>query len=698
MAQGAAEMVEHALVAEGATVKVLRPVLLRAEHADLQSEEFVEELRRMAETIGASRGAAAKPAQAIFRAAHEAALASQRRFEDGLRAIGERALAWAREEGRPAVLIAGETHVLHEPVINSGIQELVAANGAVPVPADCYPLPQGVPPLARVHWASAGSALRAAVAGVQAGGVYPLLLCAYGCGPNSFVEHLFDHLLEDYPHTVLESDGHGGKAGYVTRVQAFLHTVRAYEAERAAGPPAAADGPAAAQGPAAGRAAGRIGAQRLARYETPLPSSLDGGGYRRYYFGHVGGSLGRQLVAAMRGSGLDAHYAGPADELALEEAGRHCTGKECLPYQLIWGSFARFLQAEPAGAGDEAPNGHGRTLFLSAGNGFQACRANCFPLAEQIALDKLGLGERIEVGDLGLVTGSRKMMPVAWSALVAVDLLNMMRFYHLATERTRGDADALFARHSDRLTSLLERPRRAAGLARGVAAARRTLREVEALVGQAAADFAGLPRDSAREAELRDVFICGDFFLRVDEWGNDQLQRKLSDLGLRLLFEPFGEFIELLVLRDVQEAVTDGRAAVERRATLRVMRYVIDRLVRTVQVHEPWVFWHDIRSVEGESRALLDGYPFGESIPTIGSALLTWRTKPVDGLVVVAPRGCGPALVAEAQLRRLAADGPPLLFVYNDGDPIDEDRLAGFAWRLRSRERRHSALLGVRST
>ena len=38
------------------------------------------------------------------------------------------------------------------------------------------------------------------------------------------------------------------------------------------------------------------------------------------------------------------------------------------------------------------------------------------------------------------------MMPVAWSALVAVDLLNMMRFYHLATERTRGDADALFAR------------------------------------------------------------------------------------------------------------------------------------------------------------------------------------------------------------------------------------------------------------
>ena len=283
------------------------------------------------------------------------------------------------------------------------------------------------------------------------------------------------------------------------------------------------------------------------------------------------------------------------------------------------------------------------------------------------------------------------MMPVAWSALVAVDLLNMMRFHHLATERTRGDADALFARYSDRLTKLLERPRLDGGLARG---ARR--RPPHAARGRGAGRAGGgrLRRPAARrarEAELRDVFLCGDFYLRVDEWGNDDLQRKLSDLGLRLLFEPFGEFLELLVLRDMREAPMRSRAAVERRATLRVMRHVIDRLVRAAQVHEPWVFWHDIRSVDAESRALLDGYPFGESIPTIGSALLTWRTKPVDGVVVVAPRGCGPALVAEAQLRRQAAAGPPLLFVYNDGDPIDEARLAGFAWRLRSREPRRWA-------
>ena len=50
--------------------------------------------------------------------------------------------------------------------------------------------------------------------------------------------------------------------------------------------------------------------------------------------------------------------------------------------------------------------------------------------------------------------------------------------------------------------------------------------------------------------------------------------------------------------------------------------------------------------------------------------------------MAVAPRGCGPGLIAEAQLRREPA--LPVLFVYNDGDPIDEARLTGFAWRLRA--------------
>ena len=179
----------------------------------------------------------------VFDAAYEAALDAQRRFEAGLQAIGERALAWARGHGYPVVLIAGETHVIHDAVLDAGIHELVAANGALPLPVDCFPTPDDAPGMQRVHWASAGQALRATAAGAAAGDVYPLLLGAYGCGPNSMIEHLFADLTEDWPHAVLESDGHGGKAGYVTRVQAFLHSVRRWRETAADGAAAVTEPP-----------------------------------------------------------------------------------------------------------------------------------------------------------------------------------------------------------------------------------------------------------------------------------------------------------------------------------------------------------------------------------------------------------------------------------------------------------------------
>ncbi len=199
------------------------------------------------------------------------------------------------------------------------------------------------------------------------------------------------------------------------------------------------------------------------------------------------------------------------------------------------------------------------------------------------------------------------------------------------------------------------------------------------------ARFAAVPVDAESEAGLRDVYLCGDIYLRVDEWGNDDLQRRLADQGLRVLSEPFGEFFELLVLRSIQDGCPPA-LAVRRHGTLLVMQYVVRRLMGAVRDRHPWVLWNDVRAVDRESRRLTSGYPFGETIPTVGGALLTWRTRPIDGVVSVAPRGCGPALIAEAQLRREA--GLPLLFVYNDGDPIDEARLSGFAWRLRSRPAR----------
>jgi hypothetical protein len=58
-----------------------------------------------------------------------------------------------------------------------------------------------------------------------------------------------------------------------------------------------------------------------------------------------------------------------------------------------------------------------------------------------------------------------------------------------------------------------------------------------------------------------------------------------------------------------------------------------------------------------------------------------WQHRLCDGVAVVGAWGCGPSLVAESLLRHQRE--VPLLFCYADGTPLDERRLAAFAFRLR---------------
>ena len=81
----------------------------------------------------------------------------------------------------------------HEPLLGCALAELAPQNGGSALPVDCFPVPDDVPPLARVHWASAGRALRATVAAARDGATRSRCsVGAYGCGPNRLVEHLFD--------------------------------------------------------------------------------------------------------------------------------------------------------------------------------------------------------------------------------------------------------------------------------------------------------------------------------------------------------------------------------------------------------------------------------------------------------------------------------------------------------------------------
>lgn len=650
MTQAAPEMVEKALEAEGARTRVIRPIF-RLGQKGLDSRAFKAEMKKLWEEM---EELSAVGQGASFRTAWNAALRKQKDFECGLVAIGRRALVYAEENRFLVVLVMGNSHVSHEPIMNAGIQDLVARNAAIALPLDCFEIPSSIPPLERVYWSLSSRVLRASLAAARKGNIFPLLIVSYGCGPSSFVEHLFNDLLENYPHTVLESDGHGGQAGYVTRVQAFLHAARSYR-------PGESD---------------PIPPEKIARYDRFPLHDIDELKKAKIVPLTVGPNLARHIAAVLRARGYDADGAPLSDPVGLKKSRRDCSAKECLPHQLIWGAFKKYLEQNP-------PD-RKKTLLLNV-TGFGPCRNGMFTLANEIALKKMGMEGKAAMVTFGSFIADPAAFGGIWFSMVGTDLLNLMRLHFRPVEAQPGTADRIFKKYSDRLEGLLERPNTGIGIAGMV----RSIPPAREIIEQAAREFQALPvRDDGGDG-LRTVYLCGDIYLRIDEWGSDDLTRKLNDLGLRVVVEPFTEMFEFLNLRRSKELVELDSSWLRNKIMRRAMVHTTGRMVSAVRNVLPWIEWDDVVDIEKESRELLDGVPFSESVLTIGSALLAWRKKPVDGVVVVSPWGCGPALISEAQLRRKTEI--PLLFVYNDGDPIDQARLAGFAWRLKNRPPRQVA-------
>ena len=645
--QAQPEMAGAALRARGRTLDVVSPVL--SFDAGMQSRAFSKELLAAARALLGT-----EPDRARVAAAGRAAAQAQARHQEALLEIGRRTLDYGRAVGLPVVPVCGPLHVIHDPVINAGIPRLLRENGVLPLPMDCFPVPADVHALPRMPWSDTRAALRTALAARQRGDSYPLLLSSFGCNPASFGEQLFTALLEGHPHTTLESDGHGGTAGYTTRVQAFLHTVRRHD-----GRPTSA-------------AVSRL------RMLEPLPNPpLSSDDPRQFVVPSIGEPYSRMMAANFRAFGLDAISPGPSDAERLSAGRRDCSGKECIPYQLIWGGFRHHLD----GSDDE----RSRVLVQVTGQG--VCRNCMFSVKDQLSLERLGLSDSVTLRDIQAEhsLGPSFLGRTGISSTVS-DILTQLAAYHRALEGTSGEVDHLHAGFCEELEKLAE-TKPFQGLFAGVRDSSRYGRALGDLVERAAAVYAALGERAPRNPQRRTVFLAGDIAVKMDEFANDGIARRLAERGLKVAIEPSQALLEYASTEAPGEIArtAEGRARTLVAIGMRRMRR--KQYDRVRKLH-PWIPDGATAPILAESDRVLGRHPRGEAPVTIGSVLHYWKQGLCDGAIVVSPWGCGPALVSESILRHQTEI--PLLFVYHDGSPIDERRLNAFAFRLRREPARAS--------
>jgi len=204
--QAMPELVEQALNASGRRTRVARPLL--SFNGGLDDPTVLPAAIELARAMGLQGDGHTR-----VKAAARAAAAAQRWYETELLSAGSTALAYAEANGVTPVLVCGSLHVMHDPVLSASIPRLLRLNGALAIPADCYPTDPDTEALPKVFYGDANRALRAAACARRRGDAFPLYLASFGCGPASFVEQLFSALMQGYPHTLLEADGHGGGRG-----------------------------------------------------------------------------------------------------------------------------------------------------------------------------------------------------------------------------------------------------------------------------------------------------------------------------------------------------------------------------------------------------------------------------------------------------------------------------------------------------
>ena len=579
--------------------------------------------------------------------AFEKALKAQKEFEEQLVRIGEESLTFARENRIPVVVVLGHPYIIYSPLLAAGIPETIQENGAIALPAECYPLAGQSPVLADIYWGYGHRLLKVAYETRRQQGLYPLWLSVYSCGPDSFLIHFFQYLSQGKPYAVLETDAYTGQAGFKTRVEAFLYGIRNYQ------PPQ------------------REQFFDLNHFEIKGDLLAEIKGKGTIIIPWMGEGT-RIAPACVRSMGIDSAPMPMADEECLKLGRLYTSGKECLPMVVTLGSLLNYSKT----------NKEDLYYFMPRAGG--PCRFGQYQLLTKIILEKLGLAEKIKVLSPTSETGYRfgeeiigSITAKFWSAIVLIDLLKDALFDLRPEEELSGLTQEVFDRTLERAEErILRVPNNWCGLS--------NLWGMRSLAIQAVGDLQKIVRDKTKQGKPK-VLLTGEVFVRLDEFSNNHIIRELEDLNVKVKLAPFREWINYTTWQRLKRLTL---AKTKRRRiclTWFLQRMIERRLYKIFAKPLGWPEDHNIEEILRTAKPYLrELKPLGEAALTIGLPLLLWRKREIAGAVVVGPFECMPTRIAESQLTLISQQTDlPVLTLFFNGDLLEKDLLESFVWDLR---------------
>ncbi|UCH43093.1 MAG: hypothetical protein JSW16_00725, partial [Dehalococcoidales bacterium] len=592
--------------------------------------DTINSLTHVAMKMGFSRRKARKAALAGIRA--------QEGFQEVQVELGRKALKQLREDDKPGVVLFARSYMSQDSGANLGIAEKLAQLGVVPIPLDFLPLssvdPKEYSDLPYWFYESkhiAGAAITAADPKL-----YGLVLTNFGCGPNSFILKIVEDIMGGKPLGQLEIDEHAAEAGLVTRLEAFVDTIKGF---------AGYDRRHETTNPELYRRASKaINSRKTLLVPRMAPHA-------------------EVLGAAIEACGASAVVLPEADEHNLLYSNQVTSGTECLPYRVTLGDFIKYYYDN----GADSRDAEGFT-----GGAYGPCRFGKYATEQMRVLREVGIDLPIRTTVSNNAYRDWNLGPeferLAWKGIVAVDCLERLVWRTRPYEKRAGAADAMFREFTSMIADRV-----------------RQKEDYSDVLNQATAQFSSLINSELPRRQL--VGINGEIFLRSNRFSNNNLVKACEDAGLEVIVSPVGEWFKYTSYRNVEDAVKNRK--IRKMVTSYIKKLIQEHDERSITVN----FRQLLNGKEPSTAnilALSERYFSArcgtEAVLSIGSGIEWLENPDFAGVISVMPHGCMPGGIVAAMSEKFsAAYQKPWISLTYDGfaESNNRERISNFVEIIR---------------
>jgi len=470
--------------------------------------------------------------------------------------------------------------------------------------------------------------------------LFAIYITNFGCGPDSFISHFFHEKLQGKPYLEIEIDEHSADVGAITRLEAFLDSLK---------------------NAAPGRSQRAVKA-RPVRTGSP----------KRKVFIPPMSDQAYAVAAAFRACGVEAEVLPESNEETVVVGRQFTSGKECYPCILTTGDMVRQTRRSDFDPDKSA-------FFMPSGTG--PCRYGQYHRFHRLILDKLGYShvpiyapDQSEVfyEELGMM--SSDFPKLGWQGLVAVDLLEKVVRQIRPYEGEPGTSNRLYNQGLEKICRAVEN--------RG---------SIMGALEQIRSAFNSVSLNGSKPKPV--VGIVGEIYTRANRFANEDAIQKIEALGGEVWMSPIAEWVLYI------NFIAKQRSFEKRQPGTWLKNLWTDYLQRRYEHQYAGVFGNNLRYLwEPPTRKLLqkaaayvDPRFRGESVLSVGKGM-DYVERRAAGLVSIMPFTCMPGTIVSALLKRLKEDNDniPYLNLSYDGqtETNTTTRLEAFMYQvLRHHER-----------